>query len=186
MKQISLQKGFTLVEELIVISIIVFMATIGAPSMTSMLNTNRQANQMNILASHLRMLRSTAIFDHKNMMICKSSDGQYCNKKTDWNNGWITFHDQNNNKKRDPEEAVIISQGELAHNTKILYSSFGGGKNYVRYFSQGYSHTNGTFVFCSPNGLDHTKAIIISKTGRVRTEENPSRRHKKKCAKLLS
>ena len=186
MKTAKKNQGFTLVEELAVISIILFMVCIGAPAMSSMLNNNRQANQMNILANHLRMVRSAAVFDHKNMLICKSSDGQFCDKKTDWNKGWITFHDSNNNKKRDPEEKVIISQGVLADNTKILYSSFGGSKNYVRYYSQGYSHTNGTFVFCNPNGLEQTKAIIISKTGRIRTEENPSKKQKKKCSAFLS
>ena len=178
--------GFTLVEELTVISLILFMTCIGAPAMSTMLDSNRQANQMNILAGHLRMVRSKAIFDHKNMLICKSKDGEYCDKKSDWNDGWITFSDRNNNKKRDPEEALIISQGKLADSTKIIYGSFGGSKNYVRFYSQGYSHTNGTFLFCSSRGIEYTKAIIISKTGRVRNEDKPTKRQRKKCQPYVS
>lgn len=174
-------KGFTLLEFIIFLSTASIMLTIGFPSMQTLLDNNRQLTTMSAVASHLAMVRSKAIFDNKNLLLCKSSNGQHCAKSSNWNQGWITFFDSNNNKQRDDFEKIILSHGEISSNNPILYSSFGGSKNYVRFYKQGYSHTNGTFVFCNPQGIKFTKTIVISKTGRIRSENKAPKRHQKKC-----
>jgi len=174
-------KGFTLIELLITISILFITTTLAIPAMTATISNTRQNGQIEILMSHLQLTRKEAIYQNRNMLMCKSKNKRICHKDTTWDQGWLVFHDTNNNKQRDIHEKIIYAHGKLNIKAKILYRSFGGSKNYVWFYDRGYSHTNGTFTLCNPIGITHTKTIVLSRTGRVRLNENPTKTQQKKC-----
>jgi type IV fimbrial biogenesis protein FimT len=178
-------KGFTLIELLISVSILFITTTMAIPAMTATLNNTRQVGQIAILMSHLQLTRKEAIYQNRNMLMCKSNDKRYCHKDTSWDQGWLIFHDKNKNKQRDDDEKIVFSHGKLNIKAKIIYNSFGGGKDYVWFYSRGYSHTNGTFTICNPTDISLTKTIILSRTGRVRLNENPKQSYQEKCASYI-
>jgi type IV fimbrial biogenesis protein FimT len=178
-------KGFTLIELLITISILFITTTMAIPAMTATLSNTRQNGQIEILISHLQLTRKEAIYQNRNMLMCKSNNKRVCQKETTWDQGWLVFHDTNNNKQRDKNEKIVYSHGKLSLTAKILYRSFGGSKNYVWFYSRGYSHTNGTFTICNPMGISHTKTLVLSRTGRVRLNENPTKSQQKKCKTII-
>jgi len=181
----TLITGFTLIELLISISLLFITTTMAIPAMTATLNNTRQNGQIEILMSHLQLTRKEAIYQNKNMLMCKSNNKMFCQKDSTWEQGWLVFHDSNNNKQRDNNEKIVFAHGKLNLKAKILYRSFGGSKNYVWFYSRGYSHTNGTFTICNPIGISHTKTLVLSRTGRVRLNEKPTKSQQKKCMSYI-
>ena len=179
--KVSKSNGFTFIELLIAMSIFFITTTMAIPAMTSTIKDSRQNGQISTLMSHLQLARTEAIYQNKNMMMCKSNNKSHCQKNISWDQGWLIFYDENNNKQRDSDEKIVFAHGKVNHSTKILFNSFGGSKNYVSFYSRGYSHTNGTFTVCHPLGINRTKTIVVSRTGRVRLNEMPNKSYQKKC-----
>ncbi|MFK5985895.1 MAG: GspH/FimT family protein [Pseudomonadota bacterium] len=173
--------GFTLIELLISISILLITTLMTLPSLSSILTNSRQDGQIATLMSNLQLTRKEAIYKNRNMLMCKSSDQLTCSKDAQWHEGWVIFYDANNNKQRDEDEKIVFAQAKTNHTIKVVYNSFGGSNNYVYFYNRGYSHTNGTFTICNPLGTQHTKTIVISRTGRVRLDEKPKSSYQKKC-----
>lgn len=169
MKNIQIKRlnGFTLIELIIVLAIAGILFSIALPAFTHMLAQNKQTAQLYTLFHHHQLARSEAIKSNQKVLLCKSSNGQQCTPKTKWSDGWIIFSDTDNNKKISASERVIYIQQALSVNLSLKYRGF-GSHNYVRYFPDGRSSTNGTFTLCSQYGNEMAKGIIISRTGRAR------------------
>ncbi len=83
--------GFTLMELLVVISIVAILAGIGAPSFKNITTSYRIAGEVNGLLGDMQFARAEAIKEGQNVTICVSSDGLNCSNSTDWKNGWVVF-----------------------------------------------------------------------------------------------
>ncbi len=175
------EKGFTFIELLISLSILFIMTSMAVPAMTQTLNQTRQNGHLSTIMSYLQLTRTEAIFQNKTMLMCKSSDLISCDPQSDWEQGWIIFADENNDHQRNTNESIYFSHGKLSHVTKIIYASFSGGSDYVKFYQAGFSHTNGTFVICSAYGTDQAKSVVISQTGRIRSEEQSTPAMQRKC-----
>jgi type IV fimbrial biogenesis protein FimT len=179
------QGGFTFIELIIAMSILFITTTMVIPAMTSTLSNTRHNGEISLLMSQLQLARTEAIFKNQNMLMCKSSDKSHCQTDITWDQGWVIFNDKNNNKQRDDDEKIVFAQYKINHVAKILYNSFGGSSDYVRFYSRGYSHTNGTFTICHPLSSKSTKTVILSRTGRVRLDEYPKQLYQDKCAEYI-
>ena len=166
-------KGFTLVELMITLAIAGILFTTAIPSFSNMLDKNQQTAQLYTLFHHHQLARSEAIKSNRNVLLCKSSDGQRCTAYSKWSDGWIIFSDIDNDKKISNDETVIFVQHPLSHKLSLKYKGF-GSHNYIRYFPNGRSSTNGTFTLCNQPGNKEAKSIIISRTGRARLDTKTS------------
>jgi type IV fimbrial biogenesis protein FimT len=83
--------GFTLMELLVVISIVAILAGIGAPSFRNITTSYRIAGEVNGLLGDMQFARAEAIKEGQNVTICVSSDGLTCANSTDWKSGWVVF-----------------------------------------------------------------------------------------------
>jgi len=178
--QLNKKNGFTLIELIIALAISGIIMTSAIPAFSQMLAKNRQETQLFTLFSHHQLARSEAIKTNQRVTLCKSSDGRQCTPDSPWHEGWIVFSDLDHNKKINDGERVIYIQQALNRNLTLKYRGF-GSSNYISYYSDGHSTTNGTFTLCSQFGDNSARSIIISRTGRARLDNKSSTKAPLNC-----
>jgi type IV fimbrial biogenesis protein FimT len=104
------QHGFTMVELIVVISIVGVLMAIGAPSYKYVTTANRIAGEVNGLLGDLQFARAEAIKEGLTVSVCASSDGATCSGSTTWTAGWIVFTDTGAIGTVDGTDAVLRMQ----------------------------------------------------------------------------
>lgn len=80
--------GFTLIELVTVITVIGILAVVAAPSMMSVINSNRLTTQANEMVAALQLARSSAITRNTHVQVCVTKDEKTCTPDLDWT-GWL-------------------------------------------------------------------------------------------------
>ena len=168
--------GFTLVDLLMVLAVMSVVLTVAVPAMTATMDSIRLGSISNTFVSHLYLARSEAIKRNGRVVLCKSPTGVSCVASGGWEQGWIVFHDANNNATREPGETVIQQEGSMPASFRLA-----GNLNVAKYVS--YSATGsaklvtgafqaGTLTLCQPSASDGAaRQIVISSTGRPRIQK---------------
>ena len=87
------QRGFTLVELLVVITMMGILVVLAVPSFTSFLARRSVSSAIGDLAADFRYARTLALQRSMAIGICRSSDGATCATSGSWSDGWIIFED---------------------------------------------------------------------------------------------
>lgn len=165
--KIKTYQGMTLLELMIVLAIASILITSAVPSFSQMLSRNQQLTQLHILFKHLHLARSEAIKTNSRILLCKSSNGIQCTKNAQWSDGWIVFSDKDKNNKLSSNEQITYSYQALPNNLSLQYRGRNSA-NYITYYADGRSSTNGTFTLCNHATDNQPKGLVISRTGRIR------------------
>jgi prepilin-type N-terminal cleavage/methylation domain-containing protein len=84
----TVSKGFTLVELMVVIGIIAFITAIGVPTFNNVIADNRLTSTSNNLMGALQIARSEAVTQHTVIKVCATNaDHTGCGDSTDWSAG---------------------------------------------------------------------------------------------------
>jgi type IV fimbrial biogenesis protein FimT len=163
-------KGFTLVELMIVISILGILSAIALPSFDTFLRKRQMVGSSNLFYTTLYLARSEAVKRNSTVTICKSSDGVTCGGS--WTAGWLMFEDANSDGVLDGAE-VTITGGSLTNGYLLTWSAF-GSNSYIRFNKNGMTAShNGTFKFCpQDSNSKFASAVIVSKTARIRVAKD--------------
>jgi type IV fimbrial biogenesis protein FimT len=81
--------GFSLIELMVTLAVLVILITIAIPSFTSMIQNNRSATLASSLVTALNIARSEAVKRNALVGLCPSSNGATCMAAPDWTVGWI-------------------------------------------------------------------------------------------------
>jgi type IV fimbrial biogenesis protein FimT len=166
--------GATLLELMVVLAVSAILLTVGIPGFATLVQSTRLSGTTNALLSSLHLARSEAIKRNARAAMCPSITGTSCAGSGGWHQGWIVFHDANNNAARDAAESVILRQpampegflltGNTSVSRYISYSPTGSARMISGAFQAG------TLTACreSPARSD-ARQVIISSTGRPRT-----------------
>jgi len=168
------RNGFTLIELLMTTAIASVLMVLAIPAMTGMLDTQRRMSSVNSLLSSLHLARSEAIKRNGRAVVCKSASGNQCAPGGGWEQGWIVFHDANNNASVDAGESLLRHQAPLGDRLRlsgnmpvaryVSYSALGTAKKVSGAFQAG------TFTLCPAEGLPGVaRKIVLSRTGRPRS-----------------
>lgn len=87
------QRGFTLVEVLVTISILAILTAVAVPSFQTMIASSSLTSTTNDVMTTLAQARSEAVRTGSRVTMCKSADGSTCVVSGDWEQGWIVFND---------------------------------------------------------------------------------------------
>jgi type IV fimbrial biogenesis protein FimT len=87
----SRQRGFTLIELVITMSIVAILLAIGIPSFRYVTTSNRTSGEINDLLGSMQLARAEAIKQGQTVTICASQDHLTCSGQSSWNTGWIMF-----------------------------------------------------------------------------------------------
>ncbi len=142
--------------------------------MNSMLFDLRMQSSVGSFVSALHLARSEAIKRNGRAVLCKSADGETCSSSGDWSQGWIVFHDRNNNAAFDDGEPLIAQHGAMPQGLRL--SGNRPVSRYVSYSAIGTAKLTsgafqaGTFTVCpAQDRKTAVRQIILSPTGRPRT-----------------
>lgn len=168
-KQLSCAFGFTLIEMVLTLSIASILLAIAAPSLRDVILNARLSGNMNQLVHDMHLARTLAVSNAEVVTVCQSPDGRQCGSTPQWEVGWIVFKDPNVNRKVDEDETIVRQHAALAPGLDVRFRAFGSSRN-LSYYPTGWTwNRNGTFTFCDDRGASKARAIILHRSGRVRT-----------------
>ncbi len=164
-----LQTGFTLIELIIILAVLIIITGIGIPASGRLLDSSQQAASVNNFATALAQARYHAVMHSVRVILCPSTNQTSCTGGYDWQKGFISFVDDNRNRHRDNNEK-LINVGQETHHLIGIQTSI--GRQRISFRATGDSPgSNTTFKFCPRSEGLKRKALILSNTGRARLAE---------------
>jgi type IV fimbrial biogenesis protein FimT len=160
MDGIMKQQGFTLVELIVVCAIIAILASSISSSFGFLIEQVRVQKDVSRLLLMIQTTRQYSINHATTTVLCPTNDNINCVRN--WKLPLILFLDNNRNKKRDEDEAIIISFDAFSDDD--IFISY--PKSQIRFNDSGMAgFYNGTLRYCLNQSI---KGIVISRTGRIR------------------
>jgi type IV fimbrial biogenesis protein FimT len=167
--------GFTLIELMVGLTVTLVLLIVATPSMGSIIDSVWLTSATNEFMADVQLARTEAIKRNSRVALCKSADGASCVTSGGWEQGWIVFHDTNNNGLADPGEPVLARQSALSRRLRAT-----GNQNVVRYISFSSNGAAklldgafqaGTLTLCrqSPTS-NEARQIILNAVGRPRVQ----------------
>lgn len=159
------QRAYSLLELLTTISLTALLAGIVSPSLSALLQQNRQTNSINQMHAYLNYAREKAISSRYVISLCVGND--VCSETPVWQGNMLVFQDNNRNGKLDQGETLLkIAAIDAQH--RWIWTNF-RQKNHMAFKSNGTTDSlNGTFTLCESTQAIHS--IVINITGRAKLE----------------
>lgn len=155
--------GISLIELLIVITIVAILMAIGIPSYQSVITSNNISSEVNALAADLAHARSEAIKNGAPVSVCASDTsgaGPYtCSASTTWSGGWITVASI-------PANTVLRIQQPLT-TTDAVISASTNALTTVSFNYFGFSTIKGSITVSPQSGTVNPKTVCVSAVGNI-------------------
>ena len=160
----KLQSAFTVIELMMVVSILIILLAVAIPSFTASVVNNRLTTIANELVASLSYARSEAIRRGQHVAVRKTG--------TNWENGWQVFVDidRATNASKNVFNAGTDVQISTVSTLPETYTLRGNNnfENFIRYQPDGTSNNIGSFAVCQNGNISGAKLIIVNVLGRVR------------------
>lgn len=165
------QRGFTIVELVVVLAIMSILAAIAAPQIAAVINGGRITANANEVLTGLQLARAEAIRANRRVGFCSSTNGTTCNGGNPWT-GWVVFNDRNGNNNADAGE--LVRAGNIEAPIRVIGTNL--PNNRVTFRADGLAYqdnTNnflvGTLRVCQPtdNPPQNARDIRIASGGRA-------------------
>lgn len=158
--------GFTLIELVAVLVIVLLGITIGIPSWQDLLANNRAASAINQLIGAFNLARSEAIKRGLVVSVCQSLDQKSCGGT--WQDGQLVFIDRGANGN-------VVSSNDILHvfpaiEGAVINAHFFGLKKALQFLPTGMlNNQNGTMLYCPKRkNKNAIRALLLNKLGRIR------------------
>jgi type IV fimbrial biogenesis protein FimT len=160
--------GFTLIEMLVVLSLIVILATLVAPGMSRLVAKSRQTDEVNALLRALHIGQTEAIKRNATVSVCARDapdpGSQTCGP--DWENGCMVFEETVNvDGEYDAGEPLIAVCEPATPGTTLRSAQF---IRSIQFQPDGFVAQAGTFIHCDARGPAAARAVNVSRSGRAR------------------
>ncbi|MFM6990408.1 MAG: GspH/FimT family pseudopilin [Rhodoferax sp.] len=172
------ERGITLVEAMVTVSILVILMMMAVPAYKSMIEGNRRSTYVTQLFEDLTLARSEAIKRNARVVVCPSSDGTSCLSalSNDWSTGWLVFVDRDSDNTVSDGDSVVRQHEALVLPAGwIAVDNISVGPHLASFRPTGMIQTN--FRICimeSTNtcgsGNGSFSNVVGTTTGRLRIE----------------
>jgi len=161
------QFGITAFELMVVMAIVAILLSTGVPAVKKYTWNLRLRTAMDTLQTDLNLARAHAISHNTEVVICPAIDAADCSRSSAWQNGWIVFIDLNADHRRQASEAIVKHAGAV----EFLDIASSRSRSYLRFYPNGSAPGSYvSIVFCDRRGAEHAGKIVVSNTGRIRSE----------------
>lgn len=164
-KKVKHQRGFGLVELMIVLVILSVALAIGLPAFDSVRLSTKLRSYSNEMVTSVYRARSEAIKRNGAVTLCASSDGSTCAASGSWEQGWVVL---------DPAAAVIQAQDEMTSGFKFAGTEIGTstGVTSITFAPSGLVTPPSNLVLCqqTPRVGHKEKVLTLLATGRTRVQ----------------
>lgn len=116
--------GFTLIEAMVVVSILALTLAVGLPNFSAFVNDNRISGNANEFIGAMTLARSEAVARGRLVTICRSENpnasSPSCAAGANWNTGWVVFVENASGSgvgTFDEGETIIARQAAMPKNT---------------------------------------------------------------------
>lgn len=155
-------RGFTLVELLVAVSILLILVTIGVPNLRDFILDNQLTSQGNAMISALQVARSEAVKRKVDVVVCPSADAASCSG--DWSSsGRIVFVDSDGDDAPDMGEELVRTEDAVADGQG--WSRVGGGATFIAFNEIGMSGQQHTLKLTDSRG--DTRCVNVALSGRT-------------------
>jgi type IV fimbrial biogenesis protein FimT len=177
------QRGFTLIELMVTISVLAILVSLAAPSFREMLLRNRTASISNEFTASIARARSEAINRNTCVTFCRSTlvpstttSAAQCDAGTNWTPGWIAFVNATCDAtiNEPTADTLVLASGPLnseftlssngTNNDKLMFAGTGqlragdAGRFNLQYLNTGSSRTSNRSVCVSRLG----RTLLVS------------------------
>lgn len=163
------QRGFTVIELMIVLVILAVLITVAAPGLQQMIVNNRLQAQASDLLLDLQYARAEASAKGQRITICKrNAAGTDCNNAGSWNDGWIVFIESGSGTTGTYESASPYNERILKVHDPIKTGdslAVSSSPNFIYFRASGAVDAARTLTVCRSGYKG--KTISITTTGRV-------------------
>ncbi|UYB53888.1 GspH/FimT family pseudopilin [Xanthomonas sp. AM6] len=159
-------RGFTLMEILTAMALMLIALCIGMPSFSQMLDRHRELAASNEMLAQLALARTWAISRGEPIALCPSTNRRHCDPGFEWSGSWIIYADPDGNRQPDRSSDILtMSPAPGGGRLRILSSA---GRVQMRYLPDGRAAgSNLTFRLC--NHQTAAAEVVVSATGRARS-----------------
>lgn len=170
-------RGLSLLESVVGLALAAGVFAVSVPAMQGWLHAADLAAAANELLADLHLARSEALKRNRRVALCKSADGQQCSAERGWEQGWILFHDENNDGSVDAGEELIYRREALP-----AHLSLAGNQpvaKYISFTALGVTKTTGggfqagTLTLCRRSArATPSRQVILNSVGRPRVQRS--------------
>ena len=166
MGKLQNQRGFTIIELMITVTIAAIVMAIAIPSFRTVAQSSQQRNAVADLSTTLARARTDAAARRRSITICASSDQTTCSGAVTWETGWIIFVDTDGDGTLDAAEETLVVHP--AFPSEVTIRMIPSNATRVTYNRDGLLANPVTFRYCDDRGLPSLRAIIVGETGSIR------------------
>lgn len=168
----SVCQGVTIVELMVVLSILAVLLTVGIPSYTNLLHKNRISETSGLLHVSLNLARGEAIKQRRQVQVCPTADGGSCRNDGVWSEGWLVFADADGDNAPDDGE-VVRFVNTLGDGVEIQVSA--AIDDFLRFQPTGMVIGDGGFAgqfrICHAASGVHSNVLAVTPAGQVRLSQ---------------
>lgn len=158
----SRQRGFTLIELMVTVSIAAILMGLAVPSFMNFIVRNRLVSYNNDLIAAVTFARSEAVRRGTTVSVCKRNTDASCVGGS-WSNGWLVVVNTAN-----VNPTAVAPSGPVLRVHEALSPSYtldanNNFENYVTYRADGTANQLGTFVFCHDGQTVGARALTLTR-----------------------
>jgi type IV fimbrial biogenesis protein FimT len=178
------QRGFTIVELVVTLTIAAILATIAVPSMRDFIRNGRLTSASNDLLRAYQVARTEAIKRQQNVVVCATNNPTSAAASCSLDNfqtGWIVFQDDNRDGQHTTGEAVLTNHTALDPTLTINDNNDSlAGYNGSGLPIPSLANASNQITICDERGVtadganSTARALFVDATGRVHATRKQS------------